>query len=207
MKIDASISSYLDDAAGGSPTPGGGSVSALAGALGAAMASMAANFTIGREKYKEVEAEAKTILKACGEERKILTRLVDEDVHAYKKVSSAAKMPKTSQEEKLRRSGEIQRAYKEALSVPLEIVGSCLSVLKLAGRLAEVANPNLITDVGVSALLANAALLGAALNVRINLKGINDEKMCKETEGILSSLCEEGKSVFGKAMKKVEAIA
>ena len=205
MYVDQSVGKYLNDAAAKLPAPGGGSVSALAGALGAAMASMVANFTVGKEKYKDVEEEMEQILSESEELRKRLAELTDADVQAYGKVSTAYRMPKSTDEEKAKRSRAIQEACKEALGVPLEATKCCHEILKLSRRLVDIGNVNLISDVGVAVILAEAALQAAALNVEINLVSIKDEAFVTERETILASLLSEGEKIEEEVLKKVKA--
>lgn len=168
------IEKYVADAAAGIPAPGGGSVSALAGALGASMASMAANFTVGKKKFADVDAEARAILGRCEAGRNRLLELMDRDVAAYGTVSAAYGMPRDTAEQKAARAAAIQEALKVALAEPLEAFRECLALLCQLERLVEVANPNLISDVGVAAILIEAALRGAKINVEINLASLKD---------------------------------
>lgn len=200
-----SLQKYLDDAAAKLPAPGGGSVSALAGALGAAMASMVANFTVGKEKYKDVDEEMRQILSKSEELRRRLTELTDADVEAYGKVSAAFGLPKATEDEKKRRSQTIQEACKEALEVPLETTKCCHQILKLSQRLVDIGNVNLISDVGVAVILAEASLQAAALNVEINLVSIKDEAFVNEKRAILNSLLPEGEKIKEEVLKKVKA--
>lgn len=207
MYLNKPLGNYLDDAAAKLPAPGGGSVSALAGALGAAMSSMVANFTVGKEKYKEVEDEVSQILSESEGLRKRLTELMDADIEVYGKVSAAYRLPKRSEEEKGKRSQAIQEACKEALEVPLQAVRCCYEILKLNKRLVDIGNENLISDVGVAVILAEAALQGAAINVEINLSSIKDEVFVKEKrsslEPILAKAGEMKDMVLGKVRSKM----
>ena len=204
MYFNQSIKKYLDEAAAKLPAPGGGSISALCGALGAAMASMVANFTVGKEKYKEVEDEINRLLSKSEGLRKRLTELMDADVQAYGKISTAYKMPKASHEEKALRSRAIQEAGKEALAVPLITAECCHKILKLNQRLVNIGNVNLISDVGVAVILAEAALQGAVLNVEINLAGIKDAEFVKEKRKILEPLLRESPAIKDEVLKKVK---
>ncbi|MCD5402153.1 cyclodeaminase/cyclohydrolase family protein [candidate division NPL-UPA2 bacterium] len=204
MYINQSLKKYLDEAAAKLPAPGGGSVSTLCGALGAAMASMVANFTVGKEKYKEVESEVSQILSQSEELRKRLMELMDADVEAYGKVSTAYGMPKATGEEKGQRSQTIQEACKEALKVPLRTAECCHEILKLSQRLVDIGNINLQSDVGVAVILAEAALQGAALNVEINLVSLKDEGFVKEKRGILEPLLKESLVIKDEVIRKVK---
>lgn len=179
MYVNGTVKQYVDDAASSKPAPGGGSVSALAGALGASMGSMVCNFTVGKEKFKDVEGRAKEILAVCENSRLALLSLMDKDVEEYKKVTAAYSMPKETEEQKAVRKEAIQKALKSALQVPLEAFRECLDVLEQLTDLAHTGNPNLISDVGVSAILCAAGLAGAKLNVDINLSSIKDEELVR----------------------------
>jgi len=182
------LEKYLDDLAGKLPAPGGGSVVALAGALGVGLLSMVSNFTIGKEKYKRSEEEIKKILKRSEDLRKRLTELVDEDIKVYDRASRAYKLPRRTDKERELRSRAIEKACKEALIVPLEVARSCQEGLNLARRLVKIGNVRLVSDVGVSAGLLEAALKGAELNVKINLKAIRDRGFVEEKRKAIASL-------------------
>ena len=177
MFINGTIRDYVDKASAATPTPGGGSISALAGALGASMACMAANFTVGRKKFKAVEPAVRAILRRIEDARERLLQLTEEDSRAYEKFSAALSMPKETDEEKAVREQALQGAVREAMAVPLNIVRVCSDVLRDLTELVGIANPNLISDVGVAAVLVEGALRGAKLNVEINLAYLKDEEL------------------------------
>ncbi|MCK4326226.1 cyclodeaminase/cyclohydrolase family protein, partial [bacterium] len=122
----------------------------------------------------------------------------------YGKVSTAYRMPKSTDEEKAKRSRAIQEACKEALGVPLEATKCCHEILKLSQRLADIGNVNLVSDVGVAAVLAEAALHGAALNVEINLANIKDDNFVGEKGEILEPLLREGPVIKDEVLSKVK---
>ena len=198
-----SLSEYLSDAASGQPTPGGGSVAALAAALAAAMSGMVAEFTTGREKYLDVQAELDQLLPALKEHRNRLLGCVDEDVLAYGEVSKAYKMPKNTKEERAERSQAIAEASRTALSVPMDVARECLQIARIASRLSEIGNPQLITDAGVSALLCLASAQSAALNVEINLSGTKDPSFCEIVRKELGQILSEVGSLRDKVWEKV----
>ncbi len=207
MYIDEPLKKYLDEAASGASTPGGGSVAALAGALGAALTSMVCNFTVGKKKYADVEAEVSQILSEAEELRAKLQDLMVEDTQAYGQVSAAYGMPRETPEEKAARSEAIQKALKVAMQAPLEAAVCCHRVLKLNEPLVEKGNQNLISDVGVAVLLAESAMRSAILNVEINLSYIKDEKLCQETREKLRPMVAEAVELRAEVYKKVnEAI-
>ena len=205
--IEKSLKDYVAEVASGAPVPGGGSVAALAGSLGAALTSMVGNLTIGRKGYIELDDEIKKEMDDSFEKIQksieVLNGIVDEDSKAFDKVMEAFKMPKGTEEEKAKRSEAIQEGYKVALQVPLRCAEECLNVLRLRKVFAEYGNVNAITDVGVGALLAAAALESALLNVRINLNGIKDLEFKKEIEEKMDNLMNEGMKLKDQWMKIV----
>lgn len=203
MYIDEPLKKYLDEAASGASTPGGGSVAALAGALGAALTSMVCNFTVGKKKYKDVEAEVAQILSEAEDLRSKLLDLMVLDTEVYGQVSAAYGMPRGTPEEKEARSEAIQSALKAAMGAPLEAAICCHRILKLNEPLLEKGNQNLISDVGVAVLLAESAMRSAILNVEINLSYIKDEKLCHETREKLRPLIDEAAELRSKIYEKV----
>ncbi len=173
-----SLKSYLDDLAARKPAPGGGSASALAGALGCALLSMSCNFTLGKDKYKNVEPRIKQALKQSEGLRKRLLALVDLDVRAYYKVFKSRKG-----------SPEVyQRNLISATNVPLEICRLAVSGYKLCPLLAKIANKYLISDVRAGEELLKSCFKSAEFNVIINLPEIKDISFVHQTKRELASL-------------------
>jgi len=170
-----SVDAYVRDLSANLPAPGGGSGAALAGALGNALASMVASFTVGKEKFADVEADVQRILGELDAVRERLLQLVDEDVSVYSEVSAAYKLPRESDEQKAARSAAIEEACKTAAGVPRAIAECCDKTIALVAELCDIGNPNLISDVGCAVRLAEAARHCAWLNVAINLSSIKDE--------------------------------
>ena len=169
-----SLTGFLATVASSAPVPGGGSVAALAGALGAALAQMVAGLTIGRKKYAAVETEMKErALQAAALVRR-LDALRVEDAAAYAMVSAAYQLPKETLEQAATRDAAIQRALIDAATTPLETARCCAEVAALAAFAAERGNTNAASDAGVAALLAEAACRGAVYNVRINVVAMPD---------------------------------
>jgi len=186
----ATLADYLGDAASDKPAPGGGSVSALAGALAASMSEMAANFTVGRKKFQKVQEEVSRLLSGLASSRAALLALVDADVQAYQGVGRAYGMPGNTAEQKAARTEAIQAALREAMQVPLGVMRECGRVAETAARLVRIANPNLLTDVGVSSVLAEAACAAAALNVEVNLKFMKDRRLVEQVRPEVRELLE-----------------
>jgi methenyltetrahydrofolate cyclohydrolase len=188
---ETTVNSFLDELASESPAPGGGSVAALAGALGAALTSMVCNLTIGKENYQNVQDDMKKILKESEQLRSQLTELIDKDTLAFNEVMKALKMPKETEEQKEKRQQALQAGYKSAALVPLETAKTCEKILNLALVAAQKGNKNSITDAGVSALMAHAGVDSAIFNVKINLGSIKDEKFVEKISFELKELHEK----------------
>jgi glutamate formiminotransferase/formiminotetrahydrofolate cyclodeaminase len=175
---------FLDSLASVMPTPGGGSAAAFSGASAAALVAMVARLTIGRKKYVQVESEMQAALEQAESLRLLLTQAVEEDAASYNKVMEAYRMPKNSPQEQATRQEVIQETTFGAAQVPLKIAGLAVKTLELAHKVITLGNINALCDGGTAAALARASLSGAGLNVRINLKDLQDnaraEKMQEE---------------------------
>jgi len=188
MLIDKKVSNFLDELASNSPTPGGGSVAALAGALGAALISMVGNLTIGKKKYEDVEEDIKKIIGSSEKLRYELSQLIEEDVKVFNNFMATYKMPRETENEKKMRTEKIQEALIEAARVPLRVAYKCMEILSLSKEVAEKGSINTVSDAGVAALMAEAALESAILNVKINLKMIKDEKVRTELSSSIKEI-------------------
>jgi glutamate formiminotransferase/formiminotetrahydrofolate cyclodeaminase len=193
---------FVDEVSRDTPAPGGGSVSALAGALGAALAAMVANLSVGKAEYDERYQELCDLADRGQELKDALVRGVDEDTQAFDAVMVGLRMPKDTPEEKAARDAAIQEGYKAATLVPLSTVEHCRDALTLCLRMVRMAPEEMMSDVGTGALVVRAGLIGAAYNVRINLKSIKDEAFRQEMRGRLAGLVEEGEAIA----KEVEAV-
>ena len=185
---DKSIESFLTELASSAPAPGGGSVAALSGALGAALISMVSNLTIGKEKYADVQQDISNLLEKSEKLRANLAELLEEDVEAYTRLSQTMKMPRETEEQKTVRTTAMQQALKDAADVPMRIAEKCVEVMDLCRPAAEKGNINAVSDVGVGILMAEAGLRSAALNVLINLGMIKDETFVNESRQKLDEL-------------------
>ncbi|MBN2240009.1 MAG: cyclodeaminase/cyclohydrolase family protein [Dehalococcoidales bacterium] len=183
-----SVVSFLDDLASSAPAPGGGSVAALSGALGAALISMVCNLTIGKEKYAAVQDDITALCERSESLRSKLSDLLEEDVAAYTRLSGVMKMPRTTEEEKEVRAASMAEALKEATNVPMKIAETCVAVMELCRLAADKGNTNAVSDVGVAIVMAEAGLKSAALNVLINLGMIKDEQFVNENRKKLDEL-------------------
>jgi formiminotetrahydrofolate cyclodeaminase len=175
MQGGESLSGFVASVASASPVPGGGSVAALAGALGAALAQMVAGLTIGKKKYAAVDAEMKEVALSAAALVNELSGLVARDASAYAAVAEAHKLPKEPAAAATLRSAALTRALLAATAVPLETARACARVAELAVTVAEKGNTNAASDAGVAVLLAEAACKGASYNVRINVASLDDK--------------------------------
>ncbi len=196
---------FVDEVSRGTPAPGGGSVAALAGALGGGLASMVANLAVDRP---DKDAEYDTLCGIAERAQAVkdaLIRAVDEDTSAFDSVLAAMRMPKSTEVEREARSVAIQEGYRTATLVPLRTVELCREALGLCLEMAPLAPTSMISDVGSGALVALAGLKAAAFNVRINLPNIKDDAFREETLGRLGGLVEEGAADAADVERRVNA--
>ena len=199
------LNTFVSSLASGEPTPGGGSAAALAGALGAALAAMVGRLTAGRPTYAAVDAQMRSAIVEADTLRSRLLALVDEDAAAYDLVRAAYRLPKETVEQQTTRAAAIQEALQGASRTPLATVEACLAVLRLAEQVVRSGNPNAATDGAVGALLAYAGLQGAALNVQINLGGIDDTAFVADSKASVEAGLQEGTALQKRIMQGLAA--
>jgi formiminotetrahydrofolate cyclodeaminase len=175
MLTSLSVTDFTNEIASSSPAPGGGSVSALAASLGVALVSMVCRLTIGKKKYAGVQKEMEEALVHCEDLRAKFQAVIDEDTEAFTRVMAAYGLPKDTEEQKAKRTIEIQEAMKAATLVPLKLMEYGMEAMESVKLIVEKGNQNSITDAGVAALMLHAGCDGAALNVQINLGSLHDE--------------------------------
>ncbi|MFH1706698.1 MAG: cyclodeaminase/cyclohydrolase family protein [Planctomycetota bacterium] len=203
--IDDPLRKYFDEAASASETPGGGSIAGVCGALAAAMMSMVCNFTIGRKKYAAVEPEARELLAAAGSRMEEMLRLAVADTEGFDVIAKAYALPKETEADKAARSTAIEAGCRAAMDAPARIFDGTLAILRTLRRLVEIGNRNLISDVGVSAIMARAAAEAAAMNVMINLKAIKDEPFTSARRAALDAGLREADAIEREVKAKVWA--
>lgn len=174
------ITQFLDLLAGSAPAPGGGSASALCGAIGTGLGTMAASLTAGRPKFAAYEELMQGVIERGGVIRSQMVQSIDEDTEAFNKVMGALKLPKSTDEEKKARKAALQAATKEATLVPFSLMERCLAAVELLHPCIGSVNPNCASDLGVGALNIKSAAMGAWLNVLINLGGISDKAFAED---------------------------
>lgn len=180
---DLPLRDLADRLASSEPAPGGGSAAAIAGALGAALVSMVVELTVGRPQYQEHDGALQEIGAAAVERRLALLELAEADATAYQSVITARRMRKETDPEREARSAAMRDAMLEAARVPLRTAIIAFEVLELAAHVAPIGNSNAVSDAGVAAQLAAAAVRGALLNVRINLPYLPEDEPLRVTAG------------------------
>lgn len=180
--IEKPFKELVDSVSSKSAAPGGGSIAAAAGALGAGLVAMACKFTIGNEKYQDHWDEFQVLLDEVEKYRMELIELVDKDSEAYNGIVEVFKSKKAiiSEQGEQEFKDRLQLAYKYAAEVPLNTAESSFEVLKRSKTVAEKGNVNTISDTGVGAQMAYAGVIGGILNVEINLKSIENENYKQE---------------------------
>lgn len=182
-----SIEEFIKVTAGKDPVPGGGSVSALVGALAASLGKMVTGLTIGRKKYADVQAEMEAMAPVFEESVQSLMQAIADDAEAYDTVFNAYKLPKDTDEEKARRNNAIQQGLTHAARIPLGVAERAVSIMPYIKEVAAKGNQNAITDSCVAMMCARTAALGAILNCRINISSITDA----EVAGNLAERCDQ----------------
>ena len=188
---------FLERLASKEPVPGGGGAAALGGAIGAALTSMVANLTVGKEKFLSVEGEMIRLAAASKYLRKELLQLVQEDASVFEAFMKCYKMPKATDLEKELRQVKIQEAAKMAAEIPLKIGEK---------EAAELGNPAVITDAAVAALMARAAVRSAVYNVKINLNLISDQDYCSVLVERIAALEQEALSAEKNVLEHTDKV-
>ena len=205
--IDMRVKDFVNEVSVDSPAPGGGSVAALSGSLAAALSSMVCNLTCGKRRIDpSLRAELIQVAEQAQVLQKRLLLAVDRDTSAFNRVIEAKRLPKGTPQEKDLREKAIQKGYKKAAEVPLETALDCMKIFPLSMIAAGKGNPASVTDSAVAAIMAYAGLLGAVLNVRINLGSITDQEYRKEMEETLRSLEVKGKEELELVLEQSDRI-
>jgi glutamate formiminotransferase/formiminotetrahydrofolate cyclodeaminase len=191
--IDLTIDGFANETASESPAPGGGSISACMGAFGAALGTMVANLSAHKAGWDERWKEFSDWADKGKFYMDQLINLVDEDTNAFNKIMDAFGLPKGSDEEKAARKKAIQDATLYATEVPFKVMKLCYESMAVMKAMAEIGNPNSVTDAGVGALAARSGVIGAFLNVKINASGLDDK-------AIVAKFLEEGESIVAKTI-------
>ncbi|MDL2251803.1 cyclodeaminase/cyclohydrolase family protein, partial [Odoribacter sp. OttesenSCG-928-J03] len=197
--IDMTLTGFADETASESPAPGGGSISAYMGALGAALSTMVANLSSHKRGWDARWEEFSQWAEKGKDIQTQLMKLVDEDTNAFNRIMDAFSLPKKTDEEKAERQKAVQDATRFATEVPFKTMQLCYESMDVAKAMAEIGNPNSVTDAGVGALAARSGVIGAFLNVKINAAGLEDKTFA-------ANIIKEGEAVVEKAKQKEEEI-
>lgn len=200
MLADLTLKDFLDKVAGSDPAPGGGSIAALNGAIAAALAAMVAGLTIGKKGYEAHEELMQHIRRlACGQQSQFMAD-VDRDSEAYNRVFACFKLPKVTDDEKAARSAAIQEATREAAEIPMQVARNAYELMSIIADVAGLGNRNAITDACVAMMSARSAVLGALMNVRINLGSLKDrayvEALQAEADALEAQACAREKELL-----------
>jgi len=208
MILDKDFNVFLDELASSAPVPGGGGASAACGALAAALASMVANLTTGKKKYAQYEDDIQRILREAEAKRKELVSLADADAEAFAPLAKAYSLPKSTEEELAYREEVMKKVLYDASIAPLRIMETVSEVILLIEEVAEKGSVMAISDAGVAAVFAQAALKGASLNVFINTKSMKDRDTAADLNAKARALIAEGSektdAIFAKVMERLD---
>lgn len=185
---------FIDDLASSAPTPGGGGASAYCGALASALASMVGNLTLGKKKYATVEEEIAAVMAQLSEKRAQLLDLIDQDARAFEPLAQTYRMPSTTPEEQQAKHAAQQAALIDAIEVPLAIMRTCADVLDLTDVMAKKGSRLAVSDAGVAAVFARAAIEGASLNIFINVASLEDSAQAQAYERAARDLIAENQT-------------
>jgi glutamate formiminotransferase / formiminotetrahydrofolate cyclodeaminase len=201
--IDMNLRAFAEETSSESPAPGGGSISAYVGALGASLGAMVANLSSHKRGWDDRWEEfSEWAQKAMYYQEKMLF-LVDEDTKAFNKIMEAFGLPKNSDEEKAARSKAIEDASKYAMEIPFRTAELAFESMEVMAKMVEIGNPNSITDAGVGVLCARTAVLGAAMNVRINASGIKDKTFTEDLINRVNEIEKKAEAIEAEVRSKI----
>ena len=207
MVVELTVKQFLDKVSGNDPVPGGGSVAALNGSIAASLAAMVAGLTIGKKGYEDKAELMEKIQKVMLENKAAFIADVDKDSEAYDKVFGCFKMPKETPEQKAARSAAIQEATKFAAEVPMSVARRAFEIMDMIAEVARKGNSNAVTDACVAMMAARSSVLGALLNVKINLGSLKDAdyvaKMKKEADELEEKACEKESELLKEINQKL----
>jgi len=204
--IKKTLNGFADETASESPAPGGGSIAAYTGALGAALGVMVANLSAHKRGWDDKWNYFSDIAEKGQNIKDRLIYLVDEDTEAFNKIMSAIRLPKSSSDEKQARKTALEAATKNAIEVPLRVMKTAMESYSLLDLMAKEGNPASVSDAGVGALCTHAAIHGACLNVQINCAGFSDEGYAQEKISKAKALVAESEKIQKSILAKVEEV-
>ncbi len=197
--VDMNLEEFANETASESPAPGGGSISAYVGALGISLGTMVANLSSHKAGWDDRWEEFSQYAEQGQKHKDKLLYLVDEDTNAFNKIMDAFKLPKTNDTEKAQRKRAIEEASKYAIQIPFQVMETSLKSMEVIQAMAEIGNPNSVSDAGVGALCARSAVMGAYLNVKINASGLSDKAFVED-------ILERGKAIEEEAQERENQI-
>jgi formiminotetrahydrofolate cyclodeaminase len=203
MTDDTRLAAFLESLGSSAPTPGGGAASALAGALAAALAEMVAQLTAGRPKYAAVDARVRAMIVQLRVARAHLVQLIADDERAFLGVSAAYRLPKATDEERAARGAATQLALSAAMEPPLAVMSAACDVLTLAEEIAHIGNGTVVSDAGCAAIIAEAAVRAAGLNVLANVVLLRDEAAAVNARQGVAELERRAASLYEQTMGTV----
>ncbi|MEE4293317.1 MAG: glutamate formimidoyltransferase [Xanthomonadales bacterium] len=203
--VNMKVVEFVDEVSRDTPAPGGGSIAALAGAIGSALASMVVNLSVGKSEYDDQYQGLCELAERAQDIKDLLVRAVDEDTEAFNGVIAGIRMPRDTEEQLEARAAAIEAGYKAAAKVPLQTAKLCREVLDLCERAADIGNEAVMSDAGVGALMARAGVQGAIHNVRINLPHTHDAEFIEAMQRELGTLLSESREICEAIQDKVEA--
>lgn len=186
--LDQTLSQFLDELASKTPTPGGGSIAALSGAMAAGLITMVCDLTIGRKQYAEFEDQARALRERSEAQRAELQQLAQADIDAFDHLFAAYKLPRITEADAASRRAAIQKTTRQATEVPLRVARAAVALLPLCAPLAREGNRTAVSDVGVAALMVRAAVPGALINVEANLATLEDAIFVRQTRAQVEDL-------------------
>lgn len=208
MLVDLTVKDFLNKVAGSDPVPGGGSIAALSGAVASALTAMVANLTIGKKGYEVHEELMQHISETALKEKNSFVKDIDRDSEAYDGVFACFKMPKATDEEKAARSAAIREATKFAALIPMQVARNAYELMPIIMDVARLGNRNAVTDACVAMMSARNAVLGALMNVRINLGSLKDKefvtKLQMEADELEHLACEKEKELLDEINQELK---
>ncbi|AIO18413.1 Methenyltetrahydrofolate cyclohydrolase [Candidatus Izimaplasma bacterium HR1] len=190
--IELKVNEFINVVDSKSPAPGGGSVAALSGSLSSALANMVSHLTIGKKKFRaldeKIQLEVKEAMVVLESKKEEYAKLIDKDTEAFNMIMAAFKLPKETDEDKKIRADKIEEATIIAIEVPREVAENGKSILPALEQLFTYGNQNCLSDLGVSALLLHTTIIGAVMNMKINLSGLKCEDLVSSYQKVIDEL-------------------
>lgn len=195
--IDLTVHDFINEVDSKSPAPGGGSVAALAGSIASALSRMVGHLTVGKKKFKALDEhtqnEFNEALNVLLEIKEKLVVLIDKDTEAFNEIMNAFKLPKETEEEKKVRSAAIENATVTAIEIPMEVATLCKQGMEVIDIIKKDGNKNCTSDLGVSMLMFYSGLIGAVMNVNINIPGLSNPELISDYQNKVNELLSDAK--------------